>query len=85
MAVEFSNEKINLVLSNVNQVKREGKNTLTFVEFVDPVTYERTGDLMVSNDCVLPPKGTKCLVTLQVSPYGGRGSVLVGQVEAYNN
>lgn len=74
-----------LVLKDVNVVKREGKSDLVFVDVVDPNTYESSGQYMympVDRAEVLPPVGTIVDVYTKPGNYAGRPSINFGSVQA---
>jgi hypothetical protein len=73
-----------LVLKNVNVVKREGKQDLTFVDLVDPNTYESSGEylyLPTDRNERLPMAGTHVDVHTKPSMYNGRASISFASIK----
>lgn len=72
-----------LVLKDVSVLDRPGKTPLTFVDVVDPNTYESSGQylyLPVDRGEQLPPKGSLVDVYTKPGTYGGRPAISFASV-----
>lgn len=67
-----------LVIKDINIVERAGKANLTFVDLIDPETYETSGQYMYlpeDRNEILPPKGTKVDVYTKPGMYQNRATI----------
>ncbi len=67
------------ILKKVNVIERQGKSPLTFVDFVNPDTYESTGDFIFINNKI-PVETLKAMIgkevkaSIEIGSYQGRQS-----------
>lgn len=74
-----------LVLKDVNILERPGKSSLTFVDVVDPQTYESSGQYLYlpeDRNEQIPPKGTIVDVYTKPGMYNGRPAISFASVQA---
>jgi len=74
-----------LVIKSVNVIERQGKASLTFVDVVDPKTYETSGEYLYlpeNRNEVLPERGTVVDVYTKPGMYNGRPNISFASVVA---
>lgn len=74
-----------LVVKDINVVERPNKSPLTFVDVVDPQTYETSGQyiyLPQDREEQLPPRGTVVDVYTKPGLYNGRPTISFASVVA---
>lgn len=74
-----------LVVKDISVIERNGKAPLTFVDVVDPQTYESSGQyiyLPEDRNEQLPPRGTVVDVYTKPGLYNGRPTISFASVVA---
>ena len=73
-----------LVVKEVRPVPRPGKSDLVFIDLVDPVTYESSGQYMYmpeNRSEVMPRQGDVVDVYTKPSLYNGRASITFASIQ----